>query len=424
MKIYWPMIFVLLLLGLAPGEVLARGGSCPAIVEAALDAVDTFCTGVGRNQVCYGNVAVEADPQPDAQAFQFEHVGDVEDVGQLLSLRLQPMDEQAGTWGVALMKLQANLPDTSPGQNVTFLMFGDVSITSAVAPGDGQRPMQAFYLQTGIGDAACEEAPESGLLVQTPDGVEEVNFTINGVEVAVGSTVLFQSAPDNQMIVSTVEGSATLRYEGRLFPVIAGTRLRWALDADLVPHGLPQPPEAYEAERLRQLPLRVLARRITVAQSLSETQLDALHLRLIRGDAPCGAPGLPDCDRIFNRLEGDYTLWCVPPRLVERLSDDVRPLCTGREQPPAENVRPLATRRADNDSGIRPLAATATARADDSSSSALPAPADSSTRPAAIQPAYPTRTPTPLPATPRGSAIDGVNGPTATLTAPPSNDGR
>ena len=33
------------------------------------------------------------------------------------------------------MKLQANLPDTLPGQNVTFLMFGDVQVTNAVTSG-------------------------------------------------------------------------------------------------------------------------------------------------------------------------------------------------------------------------------------------------------------------------------------------------
>jgi hypothetical protein len=31
-------------------------------------------------------------------------------------------------WGIALMKIQANLPDTIPGQNVSMLIFGDVLI--------------------------------------------------------------------------------------------------------------------------------------------------------------------------------------------------------------------------------------------------------------------------------------------------------
>ncbi|NOG50271.1 MAG: SH3 domain-containing protein [Chloroflexi bacterium] len=31
-----------------------------------------------------------------------------------------------------MMRLQANLPDTLPGQNVTFVLFGDVTIEDAV----------------------------------------------------------------------------------------------------------------------------------------------------------------------------------------------------------------------------------------------------------------------------------------------------
>ena len=38
-----------------------------------------------------------------------------------------------GEWGVSLMQLQANLPDTLPGQNVTVLLFGDVTLQPALA---------------------------------------------------------------------------------------------------------------------------------------------------------------------------------------------------------------------------------------------------------------------------------------------------
>ena len=30
--------------------------------------------------------------------------------------------------------------------------------------------MQAFYFRSGIGDAPCAEAPNSGILIQTPEG--------------------------------------------------------------------------------------------------------------------------------------------------------------------------------------------------------------------------------------------------------------
>ena len=56
----------------------------------------------------------------------------------------------------------------------------DVSSLSVVRPGDTTTygPMQAFYFTSGIGDAQCNEAPDSGMLIQTPQGVGLVNFRI------------------------------------------------------------------------------------------------------------------------------------------------------------------------------------------------------------------------------------------------------
>ena len=47
------------------------------------------------------------------------------------------MNASTGAWGVALMRIQANLPDTLPGQNVTMLIFGDVQIQNAGGESSG-----------------------------------------------------------------------------------------------------------------------------------------------------------------------------------------------------------------------------------------------------------------------------------------------
>ena len=179
------------ILWLGPALVLAQVNSCPEIVSKALSAADTACKKTGRNQACYGNFNLQATGQAGTSDFSFNKVGDIVNIADVQTLKLSPMSVDKAQWGVALMKLQANIPDTLPGQNVTFLLFGDVEITNAVNPSiSGDRtPMQAFYLRTGAGDAQCDEAPESGLLVQTPKGVGEVAFNVNGVDVQMGSTV-------------------------------------------------------------------------------------------------------------------------------------------------------------------------------------------------------------------------------------------
>lgn len=115
---------------------------CPELVSDAMAAVDEYCMDLGRNQACYGNVQLNAEAQPDVEDFTFESSGDIVDVADILTLELNSMDTDAGTWGVAVMSLQADIPNTLPGQNVTFILFGDVYIENAAS--EEQNPMQAF----------------------------------------------------------------------------------------------------------------------------------------------------------------------------------------------------------------------------------------------------------------------------------------
>ncbi len=290
--------WVLAWLLLSVSVVLAQDASCPAIVEAALNAVDEFCQDTGRNQACYGNISLSAEPQADAADFTFEKTGDIVDVSDIESLTLEPMDAANNAWGVVLMQLQADIPDTLPGQNVTFILYGDVAIQNAAS--NDQNPMQAFYLQTGLGDAPCEEAPESGLLIQTPDGVEEVSFNINGTDVSVGSTVMIQAQPESDMTINTVEGTAVVELDGGLYPAVAGSRIRVPMGEDLRPAGIPAQPEAYDEVHLQGLPLRPLGRPIDVAPPLPPEVVEQIHEQLAQGQPPCGEAPLPPCERFEN----------------------------------------------------------------------------------------------------------------------------
>ncbi len=111
--------------------ILAQATTCSDMVTQALAAVQNVCAGTGRNQACYGNISIQATPRENA-SFNFERQGDLVDVAAVQSLRLRALDATQNIWGVALMKLQADLPDSLPGQNVTFLLFGDVEIENAV----------------------------------------------------------------------------------------------------------------------------------------------------------------------------------------------------------------------------------------------------------------------------------------------------
>jgi hypothetical protein len=303
---------------------------CATIVREALQAANAACSGTSRNEVCYGNVFGQATAADGVADLRFEEVGDIAGLTQISGLTLSPLDEAANRWGVALMQLQANLPDTLPGQNVTFLMFGDVtieentgeqaripattrtasnlrlgpnvtgpvvgSVPAGVAvtasgktvnqageawvrvkydeyrtstgwvlaelvdvdlnvlpdvPSDSLtlNPMQAFYFRTGIGRTQCATAPIDGVVVQTPEGAGKVNFNVNGIDVALGSTA-FLSMPAGETLtcISLLSGDADLQSANRGVDLNPGERSCAPIrdDGTSGPPGLPEPFDASE----------------------------------------------------------------------------------------------------------------------------------------------------------------------------------
>jgi hypothetical protein len=324
--------------------------SCPEIVLQAFDAADQVCSDTSRNQACYGHMQLDVRSQPDVETFEFSSEGDRVDVADVKTLRLSAMDVDQGVWGVALLRVQASLPDTQPNRNLTMVLFGEVTIENAgtLAPslnvtvtshgnvnmrsapttaaqivdsikagstveatgrledvswlhvrhpetgktgwiygqlatsaGDitsldvveptsvSYEPMQAFYFESGMHDSACPEAPDSGLLIQTPEGVGQVTLLINEVDIQLGSTVYFQAQPGAEMIVSVVEGSARVESAGVVHTAAAGTQISVPMDADMRPAGPPSEPRPYDQAALMALPLRLLERTVSIHPPLT-----------------------------------------------------------------------------------------------------------------------------------------------------------
>ena len=135
---------------------------CTTLLQSASQVTQDQCANTDRNEACYGNNAVTAAYQPsvDPAAYPFLNAGDIVPVDTLQSIQTHPLNVNDKTWGIALLKLQVDLPDTNPGQNVTFLLIGDSQINNTSGN------MRAFYFSTGLGQPTCKSAPDSGLLVR------------------------------------------------------------------------------------------------------------------------------------------------------------------------------------------------------------------------------------------------------------------
>lgn len=321
------------------GQVFAQ--NCPAIVQQALENIQTICTVTERNQVCYGNSDIQILEYEGVPALDFDTVGDIEELVHIQRFQLSALSEQNNTWGVMWLQVQASLENSFP-HDITILMFGTVDMQNLVRPlvvgqpayihtteGDelnvrtapstaspvlvaltdgtpvtvvdgpidnsgfvwwkirlangaegfvvasvddnGERlptlvrdngiyygPIEAVTLMTGVDDNLCSTVPESGVLIQTPEGAGEITLLINEVEISFGSTLFIQAVPDGDMIVNLIEGSATVNVNSTLRTLTDGQRVRIPMTGTQMIPGIPSFPEPIDPDDYLGLPLHVL----------------------------------------------------------------------------------------------------------------------------------------------------------------------
>lgn len=189
----WWMIAFWLLIGVA--VIQAQNGACGLIVEKALDSVDEICNGMDRNTACYGATLVDRTTvqQPSPVGF-FSNPGDRADLIQLTEIRPQALNEETQEFGVGLLNVQANVPNTVPGQAVLFLLMGDARLTNETPINAvDQTAFQSFYFLPGVGESDCYEA-EPMLTIQTPGNVSTTIY-LNGVETEFSPGTLLTITP-------------------------------------------------------------------------------------------------------------------------------------------------------------------------------------------------------------------------------------
>src|SRR6185503_8158310 len=113
----------LLLLCLAPAVLAAQENMCPALVQSAVELTRQSCSELGDNVICYGNPSLNIQPRPNVRII-FAKPGDDVTLSAVDTLDSSPFDPLTGNWGVAVIRVRANLPDAA----LTMLSIGDVSL--------------------------------------------------------------------------------------------------------------------------------------------------------------------------------------------------------------------------------------------------------------------------------------------------------
>jgi hypothetical protein len=204
--------------------------------------------------------------------------------------------------------VRVELPDSGGTGWVSAPLLGSPSVIDALdvveASSQYYGPMQAFYFRSGMNDAACPEAPDSGLLVQTPEGVAKVTLLINEVDIQLGSTVYFQAQPSDEMVVRVVEGSARIDAFDQTSTALAGMQITVPVDENLAPAGPPSLPTPYDMASVQALPLSLLERTVTIHPPATPEEIAQATQVPAEGEKPDNPPGL-----IGNPALGD----AVPP---------------------------------------------------------------------------------------------------------------
>lgn len=283
-------LFVFCTTVLSISTAVVAQNSCSSLVAQALNELDQSCSDVSRNTACYGYDAVTAQFTAPVAEDYFAIPSDQAGIAGITTLQTAAMDIAKDQWGVALLNVQASMPEALPGQGAIFILLGDSQIENAVPADEAFQPaspidvlvrvganvrsgpglayntvgtvgagntiaadgrdasgewlrvtfrdraawistlvlqddpaflelptldasarttMQAFYLQTGIGEPSCAEAPQDGLIVQGPQNVK-LDLTVNGANVRIGSTVAFTLSDPDTMQISVLDGEAVV----------------------------------------------------------------------------------------------------------------------------------------------------------------------------------------------------------------------
>lgn len=222
------------------------------------DATEAF-TSIEMTVAVRSYINARLDPNPDAGVLA------VLAPGQTVEARARTADS---TWVMVM------LPETGRmGWVFATLLQSDESIESLAVvneSGTYYGPMQAFTVQTGVNDAPCPESPDSGLMVQTPEGVAEVTLLVNEVIIDMQATVFLQAQPAKDFSIMVVDGWAEVEVNGQRQPVFAGSQVTIPLSETGTASGVPSPPEPYDLASLQTLPVSALSSPVEISEPLTE----------------------------------------------------------------------------------------------------------------------------------------------------------
>jgi hypothetical protein len=187
--------------------VAENNASCQLLIQKAMEASDEYCSSIDSNKACYGNNTLKADLVAGS-ADQFTERGDVVDVEKLQRIVASPLKPESNEWGIAVLKVLANLPRSLPGQTITMVVFGNTTLDNESGN------LESFFFSSELGQIQCEKVPDDGIMISVPEG-EGVSFMVNGAELTLTGDASITAQKNGKMEVNLYEGAGRIVSDGQ-----------------------------------------------------------------------------------------------------------------------------------------------------------------------------------------------------------------
>ena len=181
-------------------------------------------------------------------------------------------------------------------------------------------PWQRFDFRSGMDDAPCDGAPESGILLQTAEIATPRRFIINGARLLLSGTAWLQAQISSGMLVHVMDGRGRLSAPGGEAALSSGNfssiALEQADDGALIPAAPPTEPEAYRYHELSRLPIQALPyeTRVSLDRYLVASPAPAdggSPLEGLEADAPCKFSAVSSGANIRSRPDPEAPIIAV-----------------------------------------------------------------------------------------------------------------
>lgn len=143
-RLFWSVLVTVA--GILGITTLTFAQACPSLVQSALESIGDNCTALERNTACYGYDLVSAQFLQEVADDYFAQPSDRAKLSELAKIQTAQLNTSTNQWGVGVLNVQANVPNTLPGQAVTLILIGDAELENAVDPAEAHTPADPMLI--------------------------------------------------------------------------------------------------------------------------------------------------------------------------------------------------------------------------------------------------------------------------------------